>query len=100
MTDSAPAVSLPVPEPHLGRPVPPARTDDCAVCWVRSPGDLRCHAVTHHDAAGVTTTGEAQALCGVALSRQELDLAAQPSSPLCSWCVTGATAEPPRFAVT
>lgn len=156
MTDGAPAVRLPVPEPQPGQPLsctekprwalslldfqahavdehgdhpfgvflalcghrllmgelhdnPPGglcpgcshavvqcRTDGCPVRWTRFTGDLRCHAVAHHD----TVAGRAQALCGEALPRESLDLFTQPSSPLCSWCVTGADAEPAQFGIT
>ncbi|MDQ3274326.1 MAG: hypothetical protein M3Q39_04655 [Actinomycetota bacterium] len=57
-----------------------------AVRWARPPGDTRCHAVA--------ATGRLQALCGATLPRQDRDLAARPSPPLCFWCVVGAAAEP------
>ncbi|MGH9215819.1 MAG: hypothetical protein ACRDZS_06155 [Acidimicrobiales bacterium] len=47
--------------------------------------------------------GWAQALCGPTLPREYCDLAAQPSSPLRSWCVAAVATElpgPPQSGVT
>ncbi|MGH3852986.1 MAG: hypothetical protein ACRDR6_05700 [Pseudonocardiaceae bacterium] len=71
------------------------RVEGRPVHWARSPGDVRRHAVEHSAIAGVVATSWAQALCGARLPREGLDLAAQPSSPLCRWCVAGAVTEPP-----
>lgn len=78
--------------PGCSQAVVQRRVEGGRVRWARSPGDMRGHAVAPQEA---TSTGWAQALCGAALPREELDLAEQPSSPLCSRCVTGAVAEPP-----
>ena len=64
------------------------------VCWARSPGDVRCHAVEHSEAAHVTATGWTRALCGATLRWEDLDLATRPSPPPCFWCVVAA--EPPN----
>ncbi|MGH3833809.1 MAG: hypothetical protein ACRDRS_25785, partial [Pseudonocardiaceae bacterium] len=81
---------------ECSRAVVRRRVEGRPVHWARSPGDLRRHAVEHGEtAAGIAVTGWAQALCGARLPREGLDLAAQPSSPLCRWCVTGAVTEPP-----
>ena len=74
------------------------RVDSGPVRWTRSPGDVRSHAVEHSEADHVAVTGRARALCGATLPREDLDLAAQPSPPLCFWCVLGATVEPPGSA--
>jgi hypothetical protein len=52
------------------------------VRWVRSPDDVRCHAVVHREADRVAATGWTQTLCGATLPWLDLDLAAQPSPPL------------------
>lgn len=35
--------------------------------WVRSPDDVRCHAVMHREADRVAATGWTQTLCGATL---------------------------------
>ncbi len=70
------------------------RVDGCPVRWVRSPGDVRRHAVEHSEADRAAVTGRARALCGATLPREDLGLAAAPSPPLCFWCVVGTTVDP------
>ena len=81
--------------PGCGHAVVARRVDGRPVRWARSPGDSRCHAVAHREAAHVAATGLVLTLRGATLPREDLDLAAQPSPPLCFWCVIGAVAEPP-----
>lgn len=82
--------------PGCSHAVVKRRADGWPVHWTRGTDDPRCHVVAHYDAAA----GRAQASCGAALPWESPDLATQPSSPLCAWCVTGATAEPPQFGGT
>ena len=89
--------------PGCSHAVAQRRVEGRPVRWARSPGDVRCHAVEHSEATRVAATGWTQALCGATLPREELDLAAQPPSPLCCWCVAGVAAEllgPPQSDVT
>ncbi len=81
--------------PGYGHAVVARRVVGGAVRWARSPGDSRCHGVAHREAAPVAATGRVPTLCGTTLPREDLDLAAQPSPPLCLWCVVGTAAEPP-----